>query len=147
MRMENLRLNRRRASFTVEAVFVVSMIVWVVASVCYLSVFTHDQAAMFSLTQSYVEQMEENGNEFTEDRLEAGLAPYLRSHMMLCRISYISVKKKLTSVNVEIEYTAEVRFPFARELLRAGRPRRAQICHEVLFAPHRMWSMEVVDGN
>lgn len=145
--MENLWLNRRRASFTVEAVFVVTIIVWVVASVCYLSVFTHDQAALFSLTQSYVEEVEENGKEFTEDRLAVGLAPYLRSHMMLCRIGNISVKKKLTSVDVDIEYTAEIRFPFARELLRAGHPRRIRICHEVLFAPHRMWSMEVIDGD
>lgn len=147
MRMEDLRLNRRRASFTVEAVFVVSIVVWIVASICYLSVFTHDQAVLFSLTQNYVEQMAENGNEFTEGQLEAGLIPYISSHMRLCRIDHISVKKKLMSVNVDIEYTAGVQFPFARKLLLTGYSRRTRICHEVLFAPYRMWSMEVGNGN
>lgn len=145
--MENLWLNCRRASFTVEAVFVVSIIVWVVASICYLSVFTHDQAALFSLTQSYVEQAVENGSEFTEDGLRDELIPYISNHMMLCRVDDISVKKRLMSVDVDIKYTAQVQFPFARKLLSAGRSRKIRICHEVLFAPYHMWSMEVDDGN
>lgn len=147
MRMENLRLNCRKASFTVEAVFVVSIVVWIVVSICYLSVFTHDQTALFSLTQSYVEQAVENGSEFTEDGLRAGLMPYISSHMMLCRIDNISVKKRLMSVDVDLEYTTQVQFPFAGKLLSAGRPRRIRISHEVLFAPYRMWSMEVDDGD
>lgn len=146
MLMENLRVNGKRASFTVEAVFVVSIVIWIVAAICYLSVLSHDQTALFSLTQNYVEQAVENGKEFTESGLGKGLMQYISSHMMLCHIHHISVKKNLLSVSVDIEFMADVQFPFARALLSAGHLRTTRVFHEVLFAPYYIWDCEAAKG-
>ena len=51
--MENIQLKIRKASFTVEAVFVVTIVIWIVAAICYLSVYSHDEVALYTLTQNF----------------------------------------------------------------------------------------------
>lgn len=144
MHMENIRLKVSKASFTVEAVFVVTIVIWIVAAVCYLSVYSHDEAALYTLTQNFLELAVENGKDLKESEVQIGLRKYLEEHLILTRTKQVGVKKKLRFVYADIEYYADVRFPFASMLLPAARGKQIRISHEKLFAPDYMWDCEAV---
>ncbi len=147
MYMENVWLKRTKASFTVEAVFIMTISIWVTASICYLSVYSHDRTALYSLAQNYLEQSVENGKNFTESEVRSGLKKYLEEHMLLFRIDGVSVKKGALSIQSEIRFHIEARLPFAARLLSSDSERRSSISHEVLFAPCYMWDCEILYGR
>ena len=54
-------MRRKEGSFTVEATFVVTITLWIIFALCYLSLFSHDQAVLYSsgqrcLRENYSEQ-------------------------------------------------------------------------------------------
>lgn len=136
--LKNVRMKSRTASFTVEAVFVMCITVWVLAAVCYLSVYSHDRTVLYALAQNYLEQSVENGKEFSKTDLESGMKQYIGKHLFLCRIEKIRVEKKVMSVSAEITFYADVNIPFARKLLTGDRGRNINLSHGVLFAPNYM---------
>lgn len=136
--MKNVRMKSRTASFTVEAVFVMCITVWVLAAVCYLSMYSHDRTALYTLAENYLEQSVENGKGFSKADLESGMKQYIGKHLFLCRIEQIRVERKVMSVSAEIMFYADVQIPFVRKLLTGSRGRNIHISHEVLFAPNYM---------
>ena len=44
-------MRRKEGSFTVEATFVVTITLWIIFALCYLSLFSHDQAVLYSSGQ------------------------------------------------------------------------------------------------
>lgn len=123
------------AAFTVEAVFVINITVWVLAAVCYLSVYSHDRAALYTLAQNYIARSVENGKEFTEAGVADGMKRYLERHLFLCRIQHIRVEKRVTSVRAEITFYADVHVPFVKRLLTGSGGRKLRISHGTVFAP------------
>lgn len=140
--METIWITGRKASFTVEAVFVMSITVWVLAGICYLSLYSHDQTAMYSLVQNQLEMSVENGRECSETDIQNGLREYLQKHSMICRIDQVSVKKNMLSVQVDVRFHPEITLPFVRQLLSAEGGRTISCSHEVLFAPYYLWDSE-----
>ena len=92
--MENIQLKIRKASFTVEAVFVVTIVIWIVAAICYLSVYSHDEVALYTLTQNFLELAAENGKQLKESEVQIGLREYLEEHLILSRMRRVGVKEK-----------------------------------------------------
>lgn len=142
--METVWMTGRKASFTVEAAFVISIIVWVLAGICYLSLYSHDQTALYSLVKNELEMSLENGRECSEADIQNGLREYLQEHCMICRIDTISVRKNILSVQVELKFHPEITLPFVRQLLSAGDERTIRCSHEVLFAPYYLWDSESI---
>lgn len=147
MYMETIWMKRMRASFTVEAVFVMTIAIWVIAALCYLSVYSHDRTALYSLAQNYLEQSVENGKNCVESEIQAGMKKYLEEHMLLFRIDGVSIKKGALSVRSEIRFHIETQLPFAAGLLSSDRKRRSSISHEVMFAPCYMWDCEILHAR
>lgn len=145
--MEIIWMKRAKASFTVEAVFIMTIAVWVIAALCYLSVYSHDRTALYSLAQNYLEQSVENGRTCVESEVQSGLKKYVEGHMLLFRIDGVSIKKGALSVQSEIRYHIETRLPFAARLLSSDRERHTCISHEVMFAPCYMWDCEILHAH
>ena len=144
--MENICLNGRKASLTIEAVFVINITIWVLMAVCYAAVYSHDRTAMFSMAEHYIEQAVEDGKKFTASDMETGLKQYVNEHLFLCRADSISVKKELLSVRVDITFHAEVSVPFIKRLLTGEKGKKISLSHELLFAPEYLWnSREIRD--
>lgn len=144
--MENICLNGRKASLTVEAVFVINITIWVLMAVCYVAVYSHDRTAMFSMAEHYIEQAVEDGKKFTASDMETGLKQYVNEHLFLCRADSISVRKELLLVRVDITFHAEVSVPFIKRLLTGEKGRKISLSHELLFAPEYLWnSREIRD--
>ena len=92
----------KKASFTVEAAFIFSIAIWILFSICYLSIYVHDRTVTYSLGQHYLEVAVENGAEVGEEELKEGLERYLSQKLLLCDIGKVTgeVKFKLYKGNI-----------------------------------------------
>lgn len=145
--MENIWMRAARASFTVEAAFVMSITIWVLTGICYLSLYSHDQAAMYSLLQNYLETSVENGKDCSESEMQKGMKVYLQKHCVICRVDSVLVKKELLSVRAEVKFHPEITLPVIRRLLSAEKSGIISGSHERIFAPYYVWDSEAVKNT
>ncbi len=143
MSMGNIQLKRKKASFTVEAVFIMSITIWVLISICYLSMYAHDQTAIYSLGESFLEETVENGKEWKETETASALRKYVEEHLMISRIGKVSVKKKILSVEADILFYVNIRIPFLKRMLTGENGKQIHLSHEKIFPPYYMWDSEV----
>lgn len=142
--MQNIRVTCLRASFTVEAAFVMSIVIWVVIAVCYLAMFTHDETALYSLGQNYLEMSLENGAEYEETEWQQELRRYVGRHLFITEIKNVSIQKKLMSVKADITFGTSVKFPLIGNLYEGKNGGKVSLSHEVLLPAEFMWSSEQV---
>lgn len=137
----------KKASFTVEAAFIFSIAIWILFSICYLSMYVHDRTAVYSLGQHYLEMALENGAEVEERELRAGLEAYLSEKLLISEVERIHVKKGLVSVEAEISFLLTIQFPFVKEILTGQEGKNIDLAHERLSAPNVLWDSEVIKGR
>lgn len=137
----------KKASFTVEAAFIFSIAIWILFSICYLSMYVHDRTAVYSLGQHYLEMALENGAEVEEGELRAGLEEYLSEKLLISEIGRVHVKKGLVSVEAEISLLLTIQFPFIKEILTGQEGKNIDLSHERLSAPNVLWDSEVIKGR
>ncbi len=137
----------KKASFTVEAAFIFSIVIWILFSICYLSMYVHDRTAVYSLGQHYLEMALENGAEVEERELKEGLENYLSEKLLISHTGRIRVKEGLVSVEAEIPLLLAIRFPFIKEILTGQEGKRIYLSHEKLNAPYIVWDSEVIKGR
>ena len=137
----------KKASFTVEAAFIFSIVIWILFSICYLSMYVHDRTAVYSLGQHYLEMALENGAEVEEMELKEGLENYLSEKLLISHTGRIRVKEGLVSVEAEIPLLLAIRFPFIKEILTGQEGKRIYLSHEKLNAPYIVWDSEVIKGR
>lgn len=137
----------KKASFTVEAAFIFSIAIWILFSICYLSMYVHDRTAVYSLGQHYLEMTLENGAEVEERELRAGLEAYLSEKLLISEVERIHVKKGLVSVEAEISLLLTIQFPFVKEILTGQEGKNIDLAHERLSAPNVLWDSELIKGR
>lgn len=137
----------KKASFTVEAAFIFSIAIWILFSICYLSMYVHDRTAVYSLGQHYLEMALENGAEVEERELRVGLEAYLSEKLLISEIGRVYVKKGLVSVEAEISLLLTIQFPFVKEILTGREGKNIDLAHERLSAPNVLWDSEVIKGR
>ncbi len=137
----------KKASFTVEAAFIFSIAIWILFSICYLSIYVHDRTVTYSLGQHYLEMAVESGSDVGEEELKEGLEKYLSQKLLLCDIGRVHVKIGLTSVEAEVSLLLTIQFPFVKELLTGQEGKKVDLSHEKLSAPNILWDMEVIKGG
>lgn len=136
--MQIVGIRVTQASFTVEAVFVMSFVVWIVVGLCYYSMYSHDKAVIYSLSQDHLEKNVENGQDWKKEELEISLKKYIQEHMIIVDITDVSIIRNLRSLNADIEFDLDVSFPFVADLLYKLNGNKVKVTHELLFAPYFM---------
>lgn len=101
-----------KASFTVEAVFVVSICIWVLVALCYGGLYVHDRAVMASDVNSIVNR--ELIQRMNED--EGKSRKEINQHLYLLKIRQITKKKYLAWYKVTAEYEVPVSFPLLKKI-------------------------------
>ena len=102
-----------KASFTVEAVFVVSICIWVLVALCYGGLYVHDRAVMVSDVNSIVNR--ELIQRMSED--EGKSRKEINEHLYLLKIRQITKKKYLAWYKVTAEYEVPVSLPLCKKIL------------------------------
>ncbi len=137
----------KKASFTVEAAFIFSIAIWILFSICYLSMYVHDRTVVYSLGQHYLEMALENGADAGEGELKKGLEKYLSEKLLISDIGRVYVKKGLVSVEAEVSLLLTIRVPFVKALLTGQEGKKIDLSHEKLSAPSILWDAEVTKGE
>ena len=85
-----------KGSFTLEATFVVTIILWIVFSLCYLSLLSHDQVVLYSGGQKCLREnyREEQSREVIQKQLFI-----LKINKVVCKENVL--KKKMTVTEFE----------------------------------------------
>lgn len=136
-------LKLKGASFTVEAVFIMTITVWIFISICYFSLYSHDSALIGSLGHNYIEMQMESKEEMKENKLENEAKKYIQKQLFICEIEDIAVHKKVLSLDMEIRYRADIRFPFAEKLMTGKAGKVIRFSHELLRPAQYLWDSEV----
>lgn len=143
--MENLRQSLARASFTVEATFVIPISIWIVLLVCYLAIYAHDETVLVSLGHNYLEMAFENGENPGISSLETNMQKYLQKHLLLGQVDEVAVKKTGWSVSASFTYQSTVSVPFVKKMLTGKEGRKVSVSRERFLPAERMWECEIFE--
>lgn len=127
-----------------EAVFVMSIVVWILVSVCYLALYSHDRAVLYSLGQNYLEMSVENGADTTAGEIRDGMKGYLQKYMLITRVDSVRVTRGIRTVKAEVAFCPEIQLSMTRELLGGSSGGHCSISHEVIVPSHEMWDLELM---
>ncbi len=94
----------RRAAYTVEAVFVFSICLWVLLALMYGSFYVHDRTIVGAMAGNLVDEHFQRGSREVSDRWEKEIKDKLSDSMYMMRIQKVKAKKQMAGVEVKIKY-------------------------------------------
>ena len=114
----------KEASYTVEAVFVGCITIWVILALLYSSFYIHDRMILGSEIGNRIECGSERGELSVSEKEENNLCRLLNEKLFLMKINQVSLTKKIASVRADVRYSLFVtretgqNFVFTKELIR-----------------------------
>lgn len=141
--MENIGV--KKASFTVEAAFVMTITVWVLFSICYVSLYAHDRTVIGSMTHQYIEMETEKGEKRGMAESAANLKKQLQSRLFITEIQSVRTKNEFWAWEAEVEFQITAHFPFVERLFTGEKGKKMVISHENISAPEYLWNTETVE--
>jgi len=103
-----MEIRMKNANYTVEAVFVISICIWVLFALMYGSFYIHDNVILASLTREKIaEHYEREEGQITAE-WENEIKKDLGKHLFLMRIEKVKAKKMPTEVKLQVEYALPV---------------------------------------
>lgn len=135
------------AYFTVEATFVVTISIWIILGIVYLSLFTHDYCVIYSITENTLSEMTNNGKKYEKSKIEGEIRNKLGSKMMITQVDHVWVEEKLRAIKVEVGYAMNVKLPFVRELVEKIRDTKMEVERHVICPAKDRWNSEIVKGK
>lgn len=111
-------MNEKRyedAYYTVEAVFIVSICVWILIALCYGGFYVHDRLLLASelneQTAEWICSGAEKTDEWCEDRKNG-----IQKKLFLFQITSIRVKNELAARNIQVTYTVPISWSTMKKL-------------------------------
>ena len=93
-----------KASYTVEAVFVCSICIWVMLALMYASFYIHDKMILGSVTSEMTAEHFQKGEESVSEEWKSEVKKTLSVSLFLMQIQKVEAKKGLASVKVKVKY-------------------------------------------
>lgn len=94
----------KQANYTVEAVFVMSICVWVLLALFYASFYIHDRVIMGSVTNEQIQRHFQETEAKVSEEWKKELKENLSGRLFLIKINKVEAKKQLATVNVKVFY-------------------------------------------
>ncbi len=102
---------KRKGSYTVEAVFVMTISVFVILALCYAAMFMHDKAAVLSAGHYILEPEPEKKQSKKE------LEEILEGKLFLIRINHTAYKDQIFSRKITVHYSLSLSVPLLKRAL------------------------------
>ena len=96
----------KEASYTVEAVFVGCITIWVILALLYSSFYIHDRMILGSEIGNRIECGSERGELSVSEKEENNLCRLLNEKLFLMKINQLSLTKKIASVRADVRYSS-----------------------------------------
>ena len=98
----------KEASYTVEAVFVGCITIWVILALLYSSLYIHDRMILGSEIGNRIECGSERGELSVSEKEENNLCRLLNEKLFLMKINQVSLTKKIASVRAYVRYSLPI---------------------------------------
>lgn len=145
-------MKRRRMEkggyYTVEAVFIVTICIWVVMALLYSGLYIHDRMVVVSeMNQKLAEKFQRGDGEAAlewQDEARQSIAKKL----MLMRIKKIKVKKGVLSAEMTVTYDLPVSLRGIKSLFSGGRPNMSlAVARELVNPVKYKWDYDILKGK
>lgn len=94
----------KKAGYTVEAVFVFSICLWVLLALIYGSFYIHDRMIVGSVTGEMAAERFQRGEKDISAQWEKEVKQKLSDALYLMQIQKVEAKRGLSSVEIEVKY-------------------------------------------
>ena len=94
----------KKAGYTVEAVFVFSICLWVLLALIYGSFYIHDRMIVGSVTGEMAAERFQRGEKDISAQWEKEVKQKLSDALYLMRIQKVEAKRRLSSIEIEVKY-------------------------------------------
>lgn len=98
----------KKANYTVEAVFVCSICIWVLLALMYGSFYVHDRMILGSVTNELTAEHYQKGDKKASHEWENEVKQKLSDVLFLIQIEKVETKRGLGSIEVEIKYQVPI---------------------------------------
>lgn len=145
-------MKRRRMEkggyYTVEAVFIVTICIWVVMALLYSGLYIHDRMVVVSeMNQKLAEKFQRGDGEAAlewQDEARQSIA----NKLMLMRIKKIKVKKGVLSAEMTVTYDLPVSLRGIKSLFSGGRPSMSlAVARELVNPVKYKWDYDILKGK
>ncbi len=146
MFMEIIGIGHKKASFTVEAVFVMTITVWILLSLCDLALYMHDKTVLCTITHDFMERETGHGEKRGTSELSSCLKEELETHLLISEIKTVNIKQRFLELRAEVRFRITAHLPFVRDLYNGNGWKTVEISHQTLSAPEYMWDSQMAEG-
>lgn len=110
----------KKAYYTVEATFVVSICVWVLFALIYSGFYIHDRVILGSVTNEMTSSRFQNGRESVTGKWELQIKGELERRLFLMQIKEVKGEKGLMTVTLQVRYGLPISLDKIRKILSGG---------------------------
>lgn len=138
---------RIRGVYTVEAVFIMSICVWVLIALCYGGIYVHDRVVLESVTNEETAAWLSSTERGEESRWRGDLEQELDKRLFLFRIRSVKVTSGWKEKKIRICYTMPVSWRLLKRIFMGNRSEAVyETSREDIVPAKHMWEMEGSDG-
>lgn len=110
----------KKAYYTVEATFVVSICVWVLFALIYGGFYIHDRVILGSVTNEMTFSRFQNGQESVTEKWQLQVKKELEGRLFLMQIKEVKGEKGLMTVKMQVRYGLPISLDKIRKILSGG---------------------------
>lgn len=110
----------KQANYTVEAVFVISICIWVLIALFYGSFYIHDRVILGSVTNEWTAAQFQKAETAVSEKWKQDVKKDLERRLFLIRINRVQAKKNLSDVKVEVYYKLPISIKNIKALFSGG---------------------------
>lgn len=138
---------RRDGYYTVEAVFIVSICIWVLIALCYTGFYAHDSLLLESAGNEQTAAWIADGAN-GQGKWEKSTKKELQKKMFLFQIKSVKAQKGLTGIKVKVHYSLPVSWKKLKQMLSQGKSELVEeIERENVQAARYLWDYELIKAN
>lgn len=110
----------KKAYYTVEATFVVSICVWLLFALIYGGFYIHDRVILGSVTNEMVSSRFQNGRKSVTEKWEKKVKNELERQLFLMQIEDVKGEKCLLRVKMQVRYRLPISLTKIRSIFSGG---------------------------
>lgn len=110
----------KKAYYTVEATFVVSICVWLLFALIYGGFYIHDRVILGSVTNEMVSSRFQNGRKSVTEKWEKKVKNELERQLFLMQIEDVKGEKGLLRVKMQVRYRLPISLTKIRSIFSGG---------------------------
>jgi hypothetical protein len=135
-------LDKGNGSYTVEAVFVITISLFVIVSIYYAAMFMHDKAVILTVSHYHLDSKTQ------EESMENSIKSGLEDKLFIAYVKNISFKSQLLSKQVMVDYSLTLSVPLLKKALLGSDGEASVVIEHSLVDPVvMMWNTAVWKGD